>query len=385
MDKYNQRGVSAQKSEVHEAVKALGYGLFKNTFCKISPDLLCNDSNYVNVMHADGAGTKSSLAYLYWKETGDLSVWHDLVQDAIVMNTDDMLCAGISNNFLLSNTIGRNKHILPGEVLNEIILGFEKFISKMKTFDINIQLTGGETADVGDIVKTIIIDSTIVAREKKEEIININIQKGDVIVGLSSFGQASYENKYNSGIGSNGLTSARHDLLHKSYRHKYPETYDSHTKSELIYSGNYQIEDSLESTPLNIGQAILSPTRTYLPLFQEIFRNHKSHIHGLIHCTGGGQTKVLKFLDPKLCVVKDKLFDIPPIFKAISQTGYPLKEMYEVFNMGHRMEIYLSSKHLDSILKSAEKFGIDAKIIGRVVPKTQESLRIYSDNTWLTY
>ena len=385
MDKYNLRGVSAQKNDVHNAVKSLNKGVFNNTFCKISPDLLCGDDTYVNIMHADGAGTKSSMAYLYWKETGDMRIWQDLVQDAIVMNTDDMLCSGVSNNFLLSNTIGRNKHLIPGEILNEIIVGFEKFIDKMKAFDIQIKLTGGETADVGDLVKTLIIDSTIIAREKKDEIINIQIQEGDAIIGLSSFGQAIYEEKYNSGIGSNGLTSARHDLLDPSYREKYPETFDQHTDIELIYGGKYKVNDPLANTPLTIGQAILSPTRTYLPLFQELFKDYKKEIHGIIHCTGGGQTKVLKFLDKNLCVVKDNLFEIPPIFKGIKDLGYPLKEMYEVFNMGHRMEIYVPKKFQGHFLESAEKYNIQAKVIGTVKQRTEERLQLYSDNICLTY
>tara|TARA_X000000950_G_C13861578_1_gene638949 strand:- start:1059 stop:1964 length:906 start_codon:yes stop_codon:yes gene_type:complete len=301
------------------------------------------------------------------------------------MNTDDMLCSGVSNNFLLSNTIGRNKHLIPGEILNEIIVGFEKFIDKMKAFDIQIKLTGGETADVGDLVKTLIIDSTIIAREKKDEIINIQIQEGDAIIGLSSFGQAIYEEKYNSGIGSNGLTSARHDLLDPSYREKYPETFDQHTDIELIYGGKYKVNDPLANTPLTIGQAILSPTRTYLPLFQELFKDYKKEIHGIIHCTGGGQTKVLKFLDKNLCVVKDNLFEIPPIFKGIKDLGYPLKEMYEVFNMGHRMEIYVPKKFQEHFLESAEKYNIQAKVIGTVEQRTEERLQLYSDNICLTY
>ena len=363
-DRYLKRGVSSQKEDVHNAIKNLDKGLFPNAFCKLTPDYLANDKEWCNIVHADGAGTKSSLAYIYWKETGDLSVWKGIAQDALVMNLDDMLCVGATNNFLLSSTIGRNKFKIPGEVVAEIINGTEQFCQLMGEYGIQIHNMGGETADVGDLVRTIIVDSTFAARLKRDEVIENNIKPGNVIVGLASYGKATYENEYNAGMGSNGLTSARHDMLNSSYKKSYPESYDSLVESEYFYSGKFKLTDKLPRTELSIGKAILSPTRTYAPLLKEIISNHKSQITGIIHCTGGGQTKVMKFVN-NLEVVKDNLMPIPPLFKTIQQTtGTSSKEMFEVFNMGHRMEIYTDPKTAESIISLSQSFQIEAQIIG---------------------
>jgi len=365
---YNARGVSSKKEDVHNAIKKLDKGLFPNSFAKILPDIAVGDKSYCNIMHADGAGTKSSLAYAYWKETGDLSVWHGIAQDAIVMNTDDLLCVGVTNNMILSSTIGRNKHLVPGEVISAVIEGTSLFISKMKEFGINITLAGGETADVGDLVRTIIVDSTVFAREKISNIIsNENIKPGNVIVGLASFGKATYENEYNSGIGSNGLTSARHDVFSKNVANKYPETFDDNTPEEYIYTGNYNLTDTIriDNEEITLGKFVLSPTRTYLPVMQEILGKFRNKINGLIHCSGGGQTKIMNFTN--YTVVKDNLFKTPDIFSIIqksSQTDW--KEMYQVFNMGHRLEIITDEKTAQKIIEISNEFNIGSRIIGKI-------------------
>lgn len=366
-DRYNQRGVSASKEDVHQAISNLSKGLFPKAFCKIVEDHLGGDPEYCTVMHADGAGTKSSLAYIYWKETGDLSVWKGIAQDAIIMNVDDLLCVGATSNILLSSTIGRNKNLIPGEVISTIINGTEEVLEMLRKYGLNIRSTGGETADVGDLVRTIIVDSTVTARMKRSDVIdNSNIKAGDVIVGLASSGQASYENEYNSGMGSNGLTSARHDVFAKEYATKYPESYDKDVPVDLVYSGKYKVIDELPATPLNVGKLVLSPTRTYAPIMIEVFKELRQHIHGLVHCSGGAQTKVLHFID-SLHVIKDNLFDIPPLFKLIHEvSGTELKEMYKVFNMGHRMELYLDEKFAQQVIDISKNFGVEAKVIGRV-------------------
>ena len=371
--KYNARGVSAAKEDVHTAIKNIDKGLFPNAFCKVIPDYLGNDEHYCNIMHADGAGTKSSLAYIYWKETGDLSVWKGIAQDAVVMNTDDLLCIGVYDNILLSSAIGRNKHLIPGEIIKTIIEGTEEFIEKMRSYGINIYPTGGETADVGDLVNTIIIDSTVTARAKRNELItNENIQPGDVIVGFSSFGKASYENEYNGGMGSNGLTSARHDVFSNIYSEKYPESFDNDIEASLIYSGTTLLEDEIEinyrneKLKISAGKLVLSPTRTFAPVMKEIFKNLKHRIHGLIHCSGGGQTKILHFIN-HLHVIKDNLFPVPPLFQLIQeQSETDWKEMYQVFNMGHRMEIYLPEQFAREIIDISLSFNVEAQIVGRV-------------------
>jgi phosphoribosylformylglycinamidine cyclo-ligase len=366
-DRYNQRGVSASKEDVHQAISKLDKGLYPKAFCKIVEDHLGGDPQYCTVMHADGAGTKSSLAYIYWKETGDLSVWKGIAQDAIIMNVDDLLCVGATDNILLSSTIGRNKNLIPGEVISTLINGTEEVLEMLRNHGLNIRSTGGETADVGDLVRTIIVDSTVTARMKRSDVIdNSRIQAGDVIVGLASYGQASYENEYNSGMGSNGLTSARHDVFAKAYATKYHESYDKDVPAELVYTGRYNVTDELPGTPLNVGKLVLSPTRTYAPIMIEVFKNLRQHIHGLVHCSGGAQTKVLHFIDD-LHVIKDNLFDIPPLFKLIhGVSGTDLKEMYKVFNMGHRMEVYLGEKFAQQVIDISKNFGVDAKVIGRV-------------------
>lgn len=366
-DRYNQRGVSASKEDVHQAISKLDKGLYPKAFCKIVEDHLGGDPQYCTVMHADGAGTKSSLAYIYWKETGDLSVWKGIAQDAIIMNVDDLLCVGATDNILLSSTIGRNKNLIPGEVISTLINGTEEVLEMLRNYGLNIRSTGGETADVGDLVRTIIVDSTVTARMKRSDVIdNSRIQAGDVIVGLASYGQASYENEYNSGMGSNGLTSARHDVFAKAYATKYPESYDKDVPAELVYTGRYSVTDELPGTPLNVGKLVLSPTRTYAPIMIEVFKNLRQYIHGLVHCSGGAQTKVLNFIDD-LHVIKDNLFDIPPLFKLIhGVSGTDLKEMYKVFNMGHRMEVYLGEKFAQQVIDISKNFGVDAKVIGRV-------------------
>tara|TARA_B100000927_G_scaffold59205_1_gene45973 strand:- start:3150 stop:4307 length:1158 start_codon:yes stop_codon:yes gene_type:complete len=382
--RYLERGVSSQKEDIHNAIKNHDKGLFKNSFCKIVPDILSNDPEYCNIMHADGAGTKSALAYLYWKETGDLSIWRGIAQDALVMNIDDLICVGVTNNIIMSSTIGRNKHLIPGEVISEIIQGNLDVINMLKKFDINITSAGGETADVGDITKTMIVDSTVIARENRKNIINCDIKDGDVIVGLSSTGKASYEKELNSGIGSNGLTSARHDILSEIYKRKYPETFSDETNPEFIYSGKRMVTDPC-NTAINIGKLLLSPTRTYAPIIKKIISSNFNNISGIIHCTGGGQTKVLHFID-KIRIVKDNLFEIPEIFQIIhNDTDTTLKEMYEVFNMGHRMEIYCKPKVAGDIISISKSFNVDAKIIGKVEKSVKKSLIIESEEGIIEY
>ena len=396
MSLYSKRGVSAQKEEVHAATKNLDQGLFPNAFCKIYPDNLGGDENFVNVMHADGAGTKSILAYLYWKETGDISVWKGIAQDAIVMNLDDLLCVGIYDNIIFNSTIDRNKNLIPGEVLEQIITGSQEFFDKMKTFGINIHYLGGETADVGDVVRTIAVNGTMTARQQKNKIIsNENIKAGNVIVGLASYGQASYETEYNSGIGSNGLTSARHDILSKLYAENFKESYDNSLNDEVVYIGKYKLTDKIlsknesrelsggEASPSGgglegaIGKLLLSPTKTFAPLIKILLENNFDKIHGLIHCSGGGQTKCLKYIPGNVKVIKDNLFEPPLIFKMIQEaSGSDDKEMYQVFNMGCRMEIYTDEDFASSIINAAKEFNIDAQIIGRVEASEKKELAI---------
>tara|TARA_B100001013_G_C24609181_1_gene442418 strand:+ start:176 stop:1333 length:1158 start_codon:yes stop_codon:yes gene_type:complete len=382
--RYLRRGVSSKKEDIHNAIRNVDKGLFPNAFCKIVPDILSNDPNYCNIMHADGAGTKSSLAYLYWKETNDISVWRGIAQDALIMNIDDLICVGAIDNILMSSTIGRNKHLISGEVISEIIQGTNDVINLLKNNNINITATGGETADVGDITKTIIVDSTIVAREKRENIISNQIQNGDVIIGLASFGQSTYENEYNSGIGSNGLTSARHDILHNSYANKYPESFSDEINKDLIYCGKNLLTDP-SKTAENIGKLLLSPTRTYAPVFQKILKKFRKKISGIIHCTGGGQTKILHFV--KNCrIIKDNMLEIPEIFNIIKkQTNTSWKEMYEVFNMGHRMEIYCNSSLANEIISISKSFNIEAQIIGKVEKSDKKELIIESKGIKIEY
>lgn len=380
MTKYDQRGVSASKEEVHAAIQHLDKGLYPNAFCKILPDLAAGDAQYCNLLHADTAGTKTSLAYLYWRETGDLSVWPGVAQDAIVMNLDDMACAGCTNDIILSSTIGRNKGLIPAEVIASVIRGTTDFIEKMKEHGVDLHLAGGETADVGDIVRTIDVGFTAFARMKRADVLVPNIQPGDVIVGLASFGQASYETEYNGGMGSNGLTAARHDVLSHTYAEKYPESYDPRLPKEVVYTGNRLLTErlSVENQDITVGKLILSPTRTYLPVLQEMLREHREKIHGLIHVTGGGQSKVLKFVQ-NVHIEKDNLFDLPPLFRLIqesSQTDW--REMYQVFNMGHRMEIYLPARHAEVIISIAEKYGISARVIGQVRQAEGEKVTVKS-------
>ena len=377
-ERYNLRGVSAGKEDVHNAIKNVDKGLFPQAFCKIVPDHLSNDEEYCIVMHADGAGTKSSLAYMYWKETGDISVWKGIAQDALIMNIDDLLCVGITDNILLSSTIGRNKNNIPGEVLSAIINGTEELLEDLREKGIGINSTGGETADVGDLVRTIIVDSTVVARMKRSEVIsNHNIQDGDVIVGLSSFGQATYETEYNGGMGSNGLTSARHDVFGKELSAKFPESFDPSVPEELVYSGSKKLTDATDS-PLNAGKLVLSPTRTYAPVIKKILDSHRKDIHGMVHCSGGAQTKVLHFVE-NVHVIKDNLFPIPPLFKLIQEESKTdLKEMYKVFNMGHRMEIYVPKEVAEEIISISKSFNVDAQIVGRVEKNDGKKLTINS-------
>ena len=377
-DRYDSRGVSADKKDVHDSIKKIDKGLFPNAFCKIVPDYISNNKDYCLVMHSDGAGTKSSLAYAYWRETGNLDVWKGIAQDALVMNIDDLLCVGATDNIMYSSTIGRNKKLISGDVISSIINGTEELINEFKEYGVNIYTTGGETADVGDLVKTIIVDSTVITRLKKTEVIdNANICDGNVIVGLASFGKSIYEKKYNSGIGSNGLTSARHDVFHSSIGEKFPETYDNNISKNLIYSGSKKLLDEIEGLPLDIGSLVLSPTRTYSPVVKKIFSEiGRSKINGMIHCTGGGQTKILHFID-KLRVIKDNLFPTPPIFKLIqNESNTKWKEMYKVFNMGHRLEIYTNEYNASKIINIAKYFNIGAQIIGRVEKARQKSLLI---------
>ena len=376
-ERYLQRGVSASKEDVHQAISKLDRGLYPKAFCKIVEDTLGNDPEYCNIMHADGAGTKSSLAYLYWKETGDLSVWKGIAQDAIIMNTDDLLCVGATTNILVSSTIGRNKNLVPGEVISAIIQGTEEVLQMLRDNGVNIVLTGGETADVGDLVRTVIVDSTVTCRMRRDDIIsNDRIQAGNVIVGLSSFGKAKYEKEYNGGMGSNGLTSARHDVFNKVLKTRYPESFDPAVPDALVYSGSYQLTDPAPGTPLNMGKLVLSPTRTYAPILVDILNYMRPHIHGLVHCSGGAQTKVLHFIDD-LHVIKDNLFDTPPLFRIIQEeSGTDWKEMYKVFNMGHRMEVYLDERYAEEIIDIAESYGVEAQIIGRVEPHTGKKVTL---------
>ena len=379
-NKYADRGVSHGKEDVHNAIKNIDKGLFPKSFCKIIPDTLSNDSEYCIIMHADGAGTKSSLAYIYWKETKDLSVWKGISQDSLIMNIDDLICVGATENIVVSSTIGRNKKLIPGEIIKQIIEGNEEVISNLNKHGMNVISSGGETADVGDLVKTIIVDSTVFCRMKRADVIdNGNIIAGNVIVGLSSFGKASYEEEYNSGIGSNGLTSARHDVFEKSLKNKYPESFDNQISDELVYSGTKKVTDRIKNSPLNAGKLVLSPTRTYAPLIKKIFEEiERKKINGIIHCSGGAQTKILHFVD-KLHIIKDNLFDLPPVFKLIQEeSGTSWKEMYQVFNMGHRMEIYTDRSTADKIINISNSFNIEAKIVGRVEDSKNKKLTITS-------
>ena len=393
MSLYNKRGVSAQKEEVHAATKNLDQGLFPNAFCKIYPDYLGNDDNWVNVMHADGAGTKSILAYLYWKETGDISVWKGIAQDAIVMNLDDLLCVGIYDNIVFNSTIDRNKHLIPGEVLSQIINGSQQLFDTLKSFGVNIHYLGGETADVGDVVRTVAVNGTMTCRWPKDKIIsNDKIQPGDVIVGLASYGQAKYETTYNSGIGSNGLTSARHDALSKFYAENYKESYDSNLLPEVVYIGKSRLSDpvnvqySMLNPQLSIGKLLLSPTRTYAPVLKELLQNHFNKIHGLIHCSGGGQTKCMKYLPGDFKIVKDNLFAVPPVFQIIKDnSGSSWKEMYEVFNMGCRLEIYCNEADAALMIDTAKSFEIDAQVIGRVEMSSKKELLIKARGEEIVY
>lgn len=379
--RYAQRGVSASKEDVHQAIKNIDKGLFPSAFCKIIPDYLTNDPEYCLIMHADGAGTKSSLAYMYWKETSDISVWKGIAQDALIMNIDDLLCVGATDNILLSSTIGRNKNLIPGEVISAIINGTEELIEDLKGFGVTIHSTGGETADVGDVVRTIIVDSTVTARMKRIDVIdNANIKAGDVIVGLASFGQANYEKSYNGGMGSNGLTSARHDVFSKYLATKYPESYDAAVPEELVYSGGLKLTDSVENSPIDAGKLVLSPTRTYAPVIKKILSKYDAKdIHGMVHCSGGAQTKILHFIGDDLHIIKDNMFEVPPLFKTIQeQSKTDWKEMYQVFNCGHRMEIYVPQDVAADIIAISESFGIDAQIVGRVEASESKKLTISS-------
>jgi phosphoribosylformylglycinamidine cyclo-ligase len=379
--RYNLRGVSASKEDVHQAIKNIDKGLFPQAFCKIIPDYLTNDDQYCIIMHADGAGTKSSLAYMYWKETGDISVWKGIAQDALIMNIDDLLCVGATDNILLSSTIGRNKNLIPGEVISAIINGTEELISDLKSHGVTIHSTGGETADVGDLVRTIIVDSTVTARMKRADVIdNANIQAGDVIVGLASFGQATYEKEYNGGMGSNGLTSARHDVFAKYLAEKYPESFDASVPNELVYSGQTKLTDSVANSPIDAGKLVLSPTRTYAPVIKKILSKYNSNqIHGMVHCSGGAQTKVLHFVE-NVHVIKDNLFPVPPLFKLIQENSKTdWKEMYQVFNCGHRMEVYVPAEVAQDIIEISKSFNIDAQIVGRVEKSDSKKLTITSE------
>jgi len=387
--RYNLRGVSTSKEDVHSAIKKLDKGIFPNAFCKIVPDYLSGSKNHCVVMHSDGAGTKSSLAYIYWKETGDLTAWKGIAQDALVMNTDDLLCVGAVDNILVSTTIGRNKNLIPGEVISEIINGTEEFLVKMRNHGINIRSTGGETADAGDVVRTIMVDSTVTCRMKRKDVIDEKIKTGDVIVGLASFGKATYEEEYNGGMGSNGLTSARHDVFSKTYAEKYPESFDSAIPEEAVYAGSKNLTDKIEigNWKLEIGKLVLSPTRTYFPVIKKILDKYRKQIHGIIHCSGGGQTKVLKFVKG-MHIIKDNLFETPPLFKLIQeQSKTDWKEMYQVFNMGHRMEIYTSQKTAGNIIPISKSFGVGAQIIGRVEnsPDKKNKLTIQSKHGEFIY
>ena len=380
-NRYNLRGVSAAKEDVHNAIKNIDKGIFPKAFCKIIPDILGGDDEYCNIMHADGAGTKSSLAYMYWKETGDINVWKGIAQDAIVMNTDDLLCVGAVDNILVSSTIGRNKMLIPGEVISAIINGTDELLADMREMGVGIYPTGGETADVGDLVRTIIVDSTVACRMKKSDVIdNSKIQPGDVIVGLSSSGQATYEKSYNGGMGSNGLTSARHDVFSKYLATKYPESFDNSIPQELVYSGTKTLTEQIEGLGIDAGQLVLSPTRTYAPVIRKILVAKRNKIHGMIHCTGGAQTKVLHFINDNCKIIKDNMFAVPPLFKIIKEeSNTDWKEMYQVFNMGHRMEIYVSPEDAEEIIQISKSFNIDAQVIGHVEEDNKPSLTIKSE------
>lgn len=384
--RYQQRGVSAGKEEVHKAIAKVDKGLFPQAFCKIVPDTLTGDPDYCVVMHADGAGTKSSLAYAYWKETGDLSVWKGIAQDALIMNLDDLLCVGATDNILLSSTIGRNKHLIPGEVIAALINGTEELLEGLREHGIGIYSTGGETADVGDLVRTIIVDSTVVCRMKRSEVIsNHRIQPGDVIVGLASDGKATYETSYNGGMGSNGLTSARHDVFHKDLAQKYPETFDPAVPKELVYAGSKKLTDSVANTPLDAGKLVLSPTRTYAPIIKKILEKHRADIHGMVHCSGGAQTKVLHFVN-NLHIIKDQLFPIPPLFEMIQkESGTDWQEMYKVFNMGHRMELYVSQDMAEELISISRSFGVEAQVVGRVEASHRKKVTLTTPNGTFTY
>ena len=385
-ERYMQRGVSASKEDVHQAISKLDKGLYPNAFCKIVEDSLGNDPEYCNIMHADGAGTKSSLAYMYWKETGDLSVWKGIAQDAIIMNTDDLLCVGAVNNILVSSTIGRNKNRIPGEVISALINGTEEVLQMLRDHGVNVVLTGGETADVGDLVRTIIVDSTVTCRMRREDVIsNDGIIPGDVIVGLASFGQAKYEDAYNGGMGSNGLTSARHDVFNKLLKTKYPESFDPTVPEDLVYTGKYNLTDPVPGTSVNMGKLVLSPTRTYAPIMVDVLKYLRPQIHGIVHCSGGAQTKVLHFVD-NVHVIKDNLFETPPLFKIIQEeSNTDWKEMYKVFNMGHRMEIYLDERYAEEVIDIAESFGVEAQIIGRVAANKGKKVTIQSSHGEFEY
>ncbi len=384
--RYNLRGVSASKEDVHNAIKNVDKGLYPKAFCKIIPDFLGGDPDYCNIMHADGAGTKSSLAYAYWRETGDLSVWKGIAQDALIMNIDDLLCVGATDNILVSSTIGRNKHLIPGEVISAIINGTEQLLAELRSMGVNAYSTGGETADVGDLVRTIIVDSTVTCRMRRADVVdNANIKAGDVIVGLASDGQAVYEHAYNGGMGSNGLTSARHDVFCKDIARKYPETYDPSTPDELVYSGSKHFTDSVEGVPVNAGLLVLSATRTYAPVIKAILQEMRPHIDGMVHCSGGAQTKVMHFVEKKH-VIKDNIFPIPPLFRLIQeQSGTDWAEMYKVFNMGHRMEVYVAPEHAERVITISENFGIPARIIGRIEEADTNRLTIISEKGTYEY
>lgn len=384
--RYNLRGVSAGKEDVHNAIKNVDKGLFPQAFCKIVPDYLADDDEYCIVMHADGAGTKSALAYMYWKETGDLSVWKGIAQDALIMNIDDLLCVGATDKILLSSTIGRNKNLITGEVISAIINGTEELLADLRNQGIGIISTGGETADVGDLVRTLIVDSTVVCRMKRSDVIsNHNIQGGDVIIGMASFGQASYETDYNGGMGSNGLTSARHDVFNNSLATKYPESFDAAVPADLVYSGSYNLTDTVEGSPIDAGKLVLSPTRTYAPIIKKVLDQYRSQIHGMVHCSGGAQTKVLHFVE-NVHVIKDNLFPIPPLFKAIQEeSNTDWKEMYKVFNMGHRMEVYVPEEIAAGIIEISKSFGVDAQIVGRVEQFDGKKLTIESEHGTFNY
>ncbi len=379
--RYNLRGVSASKEDVHNAIKNIDKGIFPKAFCKIIPDILGGDPEYCNIMHADGAGTKSSLAYLYWKETGDLSVWKGIAQDALIMNIDDLLCVGAVDNILVSSTIGRNKLLIPGEVISAIINGTDELLAELRAMGVGCYATGGETADVGDLVRTIIVDSTVTCRMKRADVIdNANIRPGDVIVGLASFGQATYEKEYNGGMGSNGLTSARHDVFAKYLAQKYPESYDAAVPEELVYSGNLKLTDSVEGSPINAGKLVLSPTRTYAPVVKKLLDALRPQIHGMVHCSGGAQTKVMHFVGDNCRVIKDNLFPVPPLFRTIKeQSNTDWAEMYKVFNMGHRLEVYLPAEYAEEVISISRSFNIDAQVVGRIEESDKKELIIRSE------